>query len=110
MLWHPTTAQLAEALRFPARPLFLGRKPCLPSMPLLRDIVDGRDVLDVLRRVPSLVRPYGVQDEQLEACWPSQLGEVSESRQHEVNDRRDWQNQTHIGSRTRTEGLVRVVS
>ncbi|MEZ4471472.1 MAG: type I-E CRISPR-associated protein Cas5/CasD [bacterium] len=32
----PTLAEVAAALRRPARPLFLGRKPCLPAGPVLR--------------------------------------------------------------------------
>ena len=44
----PTLDDIAEALRRPARPLFLGRKPCLPSAPLLAgsrriDLCDERN-------------------------------------------------------------------
>ena len=31
----PSLGDVAHALDFPARPLFIGRKPCLPSMPVL---------------------------------------------------------------------------
>ncbi|MGK9517924.1 hypothetical protein O6467_24530, partial [Salmonella enterica subsp. enterica] len=32
---EPTLDALETALRAPARPLFIGRKPCLPAAPLL---------------------------------------------------------------------------
>ena len=35
---EPTLEGLAEALREPGRPLFIGRKPCLPSAPAFRGI------------------------------------------------------------------------
>lgn len=31
----PSLDLLADALRFPARPLYIGRKPCIPSAPLI---------------------------------------------------------------------------
>jgi CRISPR system Cascade subunit CasD len=49
----PTVAKLAEALTEPARPLFLGRKPCLPSGPLLLGMTEAATVLDALFDAPS---------------------------------------------------------
>jgi len=37
----PTTDEIATALRYPARTVFLGRKCCLPAAPILREIVDA---------------------------------------------------------------------
>ena len=44
----PTLDELAAALDRPARPLFLGRKPCLPSRPLLAGVVAASDPLAAL--------------------------------------------------------------
>lgn len=42
---------LAEAVRQPAYPLYLGRRSCPPSMPVFLDVVDG-DLLSALRGAP----------------------------------------------------------
>lgn len=46
----PTLQDLAEALRRPRRPLFVGRKNCLPSLPLLAApaLVEAEDALAAL--------------------------------------------------------------
>jgi CRISPR system Cascade subunit CasD len=41
----PTLDDLAAALAEPARPLFLGRKPCWPSRPIMGGFVDAADPL-----------------------------------------------------------------
>jgi CRISPR system Cascade subunit CasD len=41
----PDVDALARALDRPARPLFLGRKPCLPSRPILEAVIDADDPL-----------------------------------------------------------------
>jgi CRISPR system Cascade subunit CasD len=48
----PTLDDLASALDRPARPLFIGRKPCLPSRRLFAGWQDGDDILNVLQSVP----------------------------------------------------------
>lgn len=44
----PDVDALARALDRPARPLFLGRKPCLPSRPILEAMIDADDPLHAL--------------------------------------------------------------
>lgn len=44
----PTLDDLAAALQEPARPLFLGRKPCLPSRPVFETVVEAEDVTAAL--------------------------------------------------------------
>lgn len=48
----PTLDELAEAVQWPARPLFFGRKCCLPSAPLYGGIVEGDTAYEVLRHLP----------------------------------------------------------
>ena len=48
----PTLTQLAAALDRPVRPLFIGRKNCLPSQRLLIGVVDAVDVVTALNQAP----------------------------------------------------------
>lgn len=48
----PTLDDIAHALDEPARPLFLGRKPCLPASRLLVGVLDAPSVYDALLRAP----------------------------------------------------------
>lgn len=48
----PTLAELAQALRHPARPLFIGRKPCLPTAPLLLGLMDAESLEVALCKAP----------------------------------------------------------
>jgi CRISPR system Cascade subunit CasD len=106
----PDTLDLETALRRPARPLFLGRKTCLPSGPILINGMEAQDVLVALRMPPrssrtgrAAVRP------EMEACWPARLGVEKNARMVTVYDRRDWRNQVHAGSRLMAEGTIREV-
>lgn len=105
----PTLADLAGALEFPARPLFLGRKCCLPSGRILLGVVEASSLLEALRRVPLSLRVKGDADaEQLAALparWPANL-ESSPQRSREVAlyGDRDWTNQIHTGRSLYREG------
>jgi CRISPR system Cascade subunit CasD len=103
----PTVADLAAALDTPARPLFLGRKTCLPAAPLLLGRTQAADVLTALRRVPRAQRPSRPADPgKMEARWPAHLGGSTASRELVTYDRRDWHNQIHAGQRLSREGLI----
>lgn len=101
----PTLDELAAALDRPARPLFLGRKPCLPSRPLLppeedRWIVAGT-AFDALRSLPGRDR--------LRACWPA--GEGPDDGEdvayvEDLPDLRNWHAGYHVGSRRVVEGSL----
>lgn len=106
----PDTLDLETALKCPARPLFLGRKTCLPSGPILIGRVEGQDVLMALRMTPRFTRPgRAAVGTEMEACWPARLGAGDGARTVTVYDRRDWRNQVHTGSRLRAEGRIREV-
>lgn len=102
----PTVAMLAAALRAPARPLFIGRKTCLPATPLLRGVLETSDVLAALRVTPP--ESGRGRDTALSACWPVHLGTELPGRVVAVYDRRDWRNQIHTGRRLRREGLLPI--
>ena len=102
----PTVDTVAEALDRPARPLFLGRKPCLPAAPLLAR-GDGRwvtaDIAYVaLRAVPG-------EERTLHAQWPVGQGpETGDSvdRVVDLTDLRNWRTGLHAGSRRVVEGRI----
>ena len=110
--WPPTLQELGAGLRQPARPLFLGRKTCLPARPLLdalTPVAEGEDLLDILRRVPVWNRngePSADTAGRL-ACWPAGQPVGRPARVQRVFDLRDWANQLPAGSRWRAEGPLR---
>lgn len=100
---EPTLDDLAAALDAPARPLFLGRKPCLPSMPLLGGLVEADGLLQALAAVPPPPGDAGP----LRVLLPlSEPAEPHDERRR-VTDARDWISGVHAGGR---EVLVRTIT
>jgi len=107
---EPDLTALETALRCPTRPLFLGRKTCLPAGPLLVGRLDSKDVLAALQQAGrASLKDRGISGEAMEACWPFRLGPLPGARLESVYDRRDWGNQLHKGSRARFIGWIREV-
>lgn len=107
----PTVAELQNALKYPARPLFIGRKCCLPSAPILAGVVDAPSPLAALCRWPCRGDPRGGESgtRQMPAWWSAEEeGEwvPRESRLVVVVDERDWRNQVHGGERWMRHGLI----
>ena len=92
----PTLASLESALRAPARPLFIGRKPCLPSRPVLAEPpVEADTVFSALRLVPMATAD---RHETVRFSLPP--GEWPRDRQCDskmVADVRDWRAGVHAG-------------
>ncbi|HEB97324.1 MAG TPA: type I-E CRISPR-associated protein Cas5/CasD [Sedimenticola thiotaurini] len=102
----PSLTVVHEALRRPARPLFLGRKTCLPARPLLdpvTPVATGPTLRSILSSVPRWGRDGEVLTGQAacEACWPAGEGGGASRR---VADRRDWRANLPTGSSLRIEG------
>lgn len=100
----PTLSVVAAALDHPQRPLFLGRKPCIPSSPLLANDperwVEGENAYLALRSV-------GAPRTRCRALWP--VGQGPENgddvdRIVEISDLRNWRTGVHAGSRRVVEG------
>jgi CRISPR system Cascade subunit CasD len=102
----PTLDGMEQALRYPARPLFLGRKSCLPATPLLLDRTQAGDVLDALCRCPLHSRAADTNQETLEACWPADIPGGLHDRIVSRYDQREWRNQIHAGRRDHHEGRI----
>lgn len=86
----PTLDDLAAAFDRPARPLFIGRKGCLPADYLL-DPAAGRWVEAATPHEALLAVPGG---EGLLALWPAAAGEGED-----ITDQRNWHSGLHGGSR-----------
>ena len=93
--------RLSQALDYPARPLFFGRKPCLPSSFLGRGFVIAPTAYEALREVPG--------DGTMRTLWP--IGEGPEEglnvhRIIELADLRNWRTGLHGGARIVVEGAL----
>ena len=95
----PTLRQIADALRRPARPLFLGRKPCLPSAEIFRAWVDEADARSAL----SAVVPVG---RRAYAIWPHSQNAAGAHAVRFVTDERNWASGLHGGARRVCTGRV----
>ncbi len=116
----PTLEEIAAALHEPCRPLFFGRKPCLPSAPLLAPDDDGRwidapDIYLALSALPWGHRPTWAERRGIPATpptalrgsWPDGEGPGGD-RSIALCDERDWLSGFHSGHRTIVEGMVRI--
>lgn len=100
----PGVEAVVEALRHPCRPLFLGRKCCLPSAPLLRGTVAAASLKQALASVPLLPRAtLGA----IPAQWPEDEGPEPGAMLVVVQDERAWAAQVHHQRRA-YEGPVTV--
>jgi CRISPR system Cascade subunit CasD len=84
----PTLDDVASALDRPARPLFIGRKPCLPSVPLIAGWADGETA--------SAAVAAGASSGDLRLFWPAGEGVVTRDRR-ETTGRRNWRSGVHAG-------------
>lgn len=100
----PTLDDLAAALEQPARPLFIGRKPCLPSAPLFSCFSNGDTALAALLAV-SL---DDSSPEAIRLLWPDgeDVAEVVPSRTYMLTDERNWISGLHGGGRPVCEGSI----
>ena len=108
----PTLDDLEAAVKHPARPLFLGRKPCLPAASLFADRIQTDFLVDALVQAPLHARAD--DGPVYEAWWPTQPDADNPSDDHldvdlrkPVTDRRDWENQIHVGERWIVNGTIR---
>ena len=106
----PALADLRDALERPARPLFVGRKPCLPAAPVLVGTVEGAETLaDALARAPAefpdrwaeIARGGASQEPEVELPVDDErtLPDSERLQTRRVVDARDWRNRLHGGER-----------
>ena len=102
----PTLDDVAAALERPGRPLFLGRKSCLPAAPILDDRgqrwLTASTAHDALCAIPG-------RTPALRAQWPVGQGPEFGARVDcvmDVADMRNWHTGLHGGARQVVEGRV----
>jgi CRISPR system Cascade subunit CasD len=103
----PRLDDLAAALDQPHRPLYLGRKPCLPSGRLNMGILEAASLLAALDLAPRWQHRFGRSSSgPLTAWWPdnSDIPAPVDSRVVAVVDERDWRGQVIVGRRLIREG------
>lgn len=98
----PTLDEVAQALDRPQRPLFIGRKPCLPVGRLVAGWIDADSVLQALQLAPRFN-----EECDLRAQWPDGEGQLPGDRLVDVCDERNWTSGMHGGWRPVREGLIK---
>lgn len=88
----PEIDALAATLEHPARPLFIGRKPCLPAAPFFAGWVEGESARAALAQLGLPGR----------ALWPIEGDQPG----HDLADLRNWVSGLHGGSRRVCEGVL----
>lgn len=101
-----TLDKIAEALAHPSRPLFLGRKACLPSQYLFGGFVEADEILQALRNAP--LTDKSVTQDKFLAFWPPGEGETINSTLFTTTDRRNWISGVHAGSSTWLRGQIEL--
>ena len=108
----PDLTEVEEALKSPARPLFIGRKACIPSGPILMGRFEADTLLDAIRRALPLPawRSSSSLERKLSAWWPLEEGVPPGifAREIAVVDERDWPNQVHSGRRMLYHGQIEI--
>jgi len=110
---EPTLDDVKRAIEAPARPLFLGRKACIPSGPVLVGEMEASSLRQALEQFPRVgpVRAGGKPRSDsgaLPAIWHESEGREDEERTRlfpRVEDR-DMANSIHVGRRIYVEGTV----
>ena len=84
----PTLEHIEHALKYPARPLFLGRKTCIPAGPILIGVRHAAHLNDALCAEPLADIGPRRRPQMITARWPADdgNGRLPEA----VYDRRDW--------------------
>ncbi len=105
----PAMDDLEKTLKNPERPLFIGRKSCLPATSIFLERCSRRNLIEALKKIaPSNQR--GEERDKYKVWWP-----VDENHEDliadielPVTDQRDWSNQIHAGERWIAKGEIKL--
>lgn len=106
---YPDIETIAAAVRNPVRPLFIGRKCCLPASPLFLSYTEAPSLIESLVSFPRI---HNKRTDMKQDCLLSAWGDVDPNfqmpfaRTIPVTDERDWANQVHTGRRFLQHGLI----
>jgi CRISPR system Cascade subunit CasD len=97
----PTLLDIVSALNQPERPLFLGRKPFIPSGPIARGTIKAQDIPTALEMAISGTA-FSCR-----AQWPADEGTRPGFSATHLTDQRDWNVGVHTGRRSVVEGSLK---
>ena len=102
----PTIDDLANALLEPHRPLFIGRRSCIPTCRIFQEFQEGPTALAALTAQPlweDHPHPGGVNTH-----WPDgeSIDGLPPHRRFTIVDTRDWVSNIHGGARIVREGRL----
>ena len=98
----PSLEELAEAVKRPARPLFIGRKCCIPERPLFERIINAESATEALYLTPAVT---GQTNAQVQWDERQEHSSVGRPREIWVSDLKDWGNGIHVGRRLVKRGV-----
>jgi len=100
---------LAAALERPRRPLYFGRKTCVPAAPLVVDMVEAESVLHALVAA-SMASRWDVEGAiGMDAQWPAGQPPVARGRLVWVpGSSMDWKTRLHVGREERMVGRLEI--
>lgn len=104
----PTIDELQDCIQFPERPLFLGRKTCMPSTPVHLCRITCHSLEEALKKVELSKR---ADKQNSHRAWWQVDADVSQSSKQFVSpavDRKDWSNQIHVGERWVAQSQIKV--
>ena len=96
---HPTLEEVGHALQWPARPLHIGRKCCIPETMIFTGFRETETATGALTQEPCLWTASAIQ-------WDPEEGDesVRQDRESWTSDLKDWGNKIHVGRRRINEG------
>ena len=94
-----------SAVKRPARPLFIGRKTCIPTRPIFEAEANADSLFEVLSTYPTT-------DGRMEASVRTEGNEnhlyEEVCREFLIRDEKDWANGFHAYERPVAEGIVKI--
>jgi len=98
---EPRLSDLAAAVQHPARPLFIGRKTCLPTAPILLGAGEIEAVSTVAALQDAMTRLAHPKSDRVQVEMDERLASTADdtAETERLIDRRDWRNQMHTGAR-----------
>jgi CRISPR system Cascade subunit CasD len=105
---QPTIDDIEAALKQPARPLFIGRKTCLPSTPIFAGRMQAKNLTKALKEIDLPL--HADKRERYPAWWPvdNKTDQPQADIEKPVTDKRDWSNQIHVGERWIARGEIKI--
>ncbi|MTH95643.1 type I-E CRISPR-associated protein Cas5/CasD [Roseibium sp. RKSG952] len=97
---------IANAVKKPVRPLFLGRKACPPTRPIFEAVIEADSLHGALATVPDTDGHGGRFSIRTEASEKHLLNGAY--REISVRDLKNWKNNFHSDSRRVVEGIMEI--